>query len=449
VQAGFSSDIPAQASKGGYKVAEVYAEFNAPFIKDRPGAELLELNGSGRYSHYKTDSGHSFSHSVFKADLNWKPVNAIRLRASYAEGFRAPSIGELEGSPSRFDSQLDDPCSSASARAQRYNNDATVRANCTAQGVPVGGSSTGPNDQLSVITGGNEALHPETSTSYIMGVVVNPIRGFTAEMNWYNIKVKDAIQAVSAATTLERCVYQNDPLACANVTRSSGTGNVTQIRGILQNIAAIRTNGIDLNLAYRTRLSNMGDLGLTWNNTFLTKYDISTPTGTGNQLEHRAGVETGSPTQAFPKWKSIGAIDWNGFGWGATLTGRYTSSVKEILNNNNKMDSVFYTDLQIRWKPTINFFVNDLELAVGVNNMFNIHTPGCLSCDVSSNFDPNIYDTPGRYYYARISVKVGASHPAPAPYVAPPAPPPPPAAEPAPPPPPPPPPPAPAPERGK
>ena len=61
VQAGFSADIPALAAFGGYKVDEVYGEFDAPFIKDRPGAELLELEGSVRYSHYKKDPGRSGS----------------------------------------------------------------------------------------------------------------------------------------------------------------------------------------------------------------------------------------------------------------------------------------------------------------------------------------------------------------------------------------------------
>jgi len=447
VQAGFSSDIPAQASRGGYKVAEIYGEFNAPFIKDRPGAELLELNGSTRWSHYKTDSGGSFSHMVFKTDINWKPVNAIRVRASYSEGFRAPTIGELEGSPSRFDSAIDDPCSINSAQALRFSNDTNVRNNCISQGVPITGTTTAPTDQLSVITGGNEALKPETSKSYIMGVVVNPLRGFTAEVNWYNIKVSNAIQSVSAQTTLYRCVYQNDPLACSNVTRSAGTGNVTQIRGILQNIASLRTSGMDINFAYHTPLQNMGELGFTWNNTWLHKFDVSTPTATGNAVEKRAGVETGSPSQGYPKWKSIGIIDWNGFGFGATLTGRYVSQLKEILNNNSPLNSRFYTDAQLRWTPKINFFVNELTLAVGVNNLFDVKTPGCVSCD-TNNMDPTTYDTPGRYYYARIGVKLGAPREAPPVYTPPPAPPPPPAAEPAPPPPPPPPPPAPAPQRG-
>ena len=107
---------------------------------------------------------------VFKTDINWKPVNAIRVRASYSEGFRAPTIGELEGSPSRFDSAIDDPCSINSAQALRFSNDTNVRNNCISQGVPITGTTTAPTDQLSVITGGNEALKPETSKSYIMGV---------------------------------------------------------------------------------------------------------------------------------------------------------------------------------------------------------------------------------------------------------------------------------------
>ena len=412
VQAGFSSDIPAQRSGGGYNVAEVYGEFDAPFIKNRPGAELLELSGSMRFSHYKTlhdifdptSPINKFSHTTFKTDLNWKPVRAVRFRASYAEGFRAPTIGELFGSLSRFDAQIDDPCSSLSGAPRRFLNDATVRANCQAQGVPATGSASGPRDQLSVATGGNKLLKPETSKSFVVGGVVNPIPGFTAEMNWYNIKIKGAIQAVDPTTTLNRCVLQNDSLSCANVTRAPGSGNVVLIQGLLQNIAGIKTSGVDLNLAYTRPLPNMGTLGLTWNNTFLHKFDIATPSDTGNVITHQAGDELGTPTHAFPKWKSIGTIDWNGFGFGATLTGRYISHITEVTLNDHKIKSIFYTDAQLRWSPKFNFILHDIELAVGANNLFNVKTPGCESCDVSSNFDP-IYDTPGRYYYARIGVK--------------------------------------------
>jgi len=335
--------------------------------------------------------------------LNWQPVRAIRLRASWAQGFRAPTIGELEGDRSRFDSTIDDPCSRNSAQAQNYLNDTTVRANCTLQGVPAGGGFTAPSDQLSVVTSGNPLLKPETSESWVVGGVVSPIRGFTTELNWYNIKIKNAIQA-QGAPTLYRCVYTNDPLACSNISRSFGTGDVTQIRATLQNIALIRTSGIDLNLAYRRSFNGLGNFGLSWNNTFLHSFNVTIPTSGASIVEHRAGVETGSPSQGYPKWKSIGILDWDGFGFGATLTGRYVSGLKEILNNNSPLKSRFYTDAQLRWSPKLDFILHDIQLAVGVNNLFNVKAPGCVSCD-TNNFDPTTYDTPGRYYYARIGVK--------------------------------------------
>ena len=44
---------------------------------------------------------------------------------------------------------------------------------------------------------------------------------FSIEANYYNIKIKGAIQAVNANTTLEQCVFNNDANACALVTRTA------------------------------------------------------------------------------------------------------------------------------------------------------------------------------------------------------------------------------------
>ena len=79
--------------------------------------------------------------------------------------------------------------------------------------------------------------------------------------------------------------------------------------------------------------------------------------------------------------------------------------------------------------------MNDgVGFAIGVNNLFDKDPPGCITCGLN-NMDPTTYDIPGRYYYARVSVKMDTPRSAPPPYLAPP-PPPPPAVEAAPPPPP-------------
>jgi iron complex outermembrane receptor protein len=400
IQAGLGADIPAQATRGSYNVKEAYAELNAPILKGVAFADLLEVDGAVRFSDYST----SGSSTTFKASANWKPIKDLRLRGSWAEGFRAPSIGELFGTFSRFDSAFDDPCSVNSALPQNITNNATVLANCTAQGATVGaGASTVPDDQLSVITGGNRNLKPETSKSWVFGGVYSPgfVPRFSVEANWYNIKIDDAIQAFPAQTTVTNCVYNNDPTACARITRSTASGDIVGITSQLQNIAGIRTKGIDLNVAYRTSRTRAGTFGFTWNNTFLRNYDLILPVTGGTQTVSREGTEVGSPSQAFPKWKSIGILDWDGFGFGGTLTGRYIKNVTE--STGHDLGNKFYTDAQLRWSPKLNP-LSELGLAVGVNNLFDVKAPACFTCDVNG-FDPTTYDIPGRYYYARIGVK--------------------------------------------
>ena len=114
-----------------------------------------------------------------------------------------------------------------------------------------------------------------------------------------------------------------------------------------------------------------------------------------------AQAEQGSPSQGFPKWKSIGILDWDLASFGATLTGRYVSKLKE--QGGNVMKERFYTDVQLRFTPS--FGGDRLGFAVGANNVFNTKAPGCVTCDIN-NFDPTVYDLPGRYYYARASFKM-------------------------------------------
>jgi iron complex outermembrane receptor protein len=157
-----------------------------------------------------------------------------------------------------------------------------------------------------------------------------------------------------------------------------------------------------VNLAYRTARTSLGTFGFTWNNNFLRNYDILVPTATGTQKISREGTEQGSPDQAFPKWKSIGILDWDLANFGATLTGRYIKSVRETEADNNKLNSRLYTDLQLRW---FGIDENRFGFALGVNNLFDKDPPGCISCGLN-NFDPTTYDVPGRYLYARATVRM-------------------------------------------
>jgi iron complex outermembrane receptor protein len=352
-----------------------------------------------RLSEYST----SGSTTTFKGGINWKPFADLRLRGTYAQGFRAPSIGELFGTQSRFDENLDDPCSShANNQApQRFSNNAEIKAACIAAGVPANGSYQQANQQISVSTGGNEDLDAERSESWVVGGVYSPswLPRFSIEANWYKIKVEGAIQAIPRPTTVLNCLLTKDPATCALVERVNG--ELTEVQGFLQNIAAIKTKGIDVNLAYRGVETGIGRFGFTWNNTFLRNYDVIVPGPTGPQLLSREGSQVGSPAQAFPKHKSVGIVDLDWSNFGVTAIGRYVSKLEET--GGNVLDSVFYTDLQLRWfGPS---FDDRFNFALGVNNLFNKATPGCVTCE-SNNFSQSVHDIPGRYFYARVGFRM-------------------------------------------
>jgi iron complex outermembrane receptor protein len=393
VALGLGSDIPALPTRGGYNVNEAYAELRLPLLKDRPFFNRLELTGAVRYSDY-SESG---STTTFKAGLNWEPVEDLLFRGSWSEGFRAPTIGELFGTPSRFDQEIVDPCSAVGGVIP-----AAVRANCIAAGVPANGSYVQANPQLPVITGGNSALDPETSETWGFGAVWSPsfVPRLSLEANYFNIKLDNAIQAIDAEVLLGRCAENADAFSCAAITRSA-SGAVTQIRGLLQNIAGIETDGLDVSLNYRTGETGIGRFGLYWSSTFLFHYQVSVPATNGVTEIDLEGTERGSPDQAFPKFKSNAVLDWTmNDGFGASLTGRYIKGVDEA--DGNHLGSRFYTDIQLRWEPE-NW--NGFGFALGANNLFNVDPPPCGTCGLN-NLDPTTYDVPGTFYYAKVSWKM-------------------------------------------
>ena len=330
-----------------------------------------------------------------------------------------------------------------------FKTNATVRANCIAHGVPANGSYQEPPGQLPVITQGNLNLKPETSRSLNLGSVYAHSwngNGFSVEVDYHDIKVKNAISALDPNLTLNNCAFNGT--GCNLIVRTAN-GFVNEIDGTLQNLDSIHTKSIDTTLSYRTPQTGIGRFGLTANGSWLLKYVLVE--SNGFLLIDRRGTERGSPDQAYPKFKGNATIDWSLGDVGAAVTGRYIQSVSEInpiTGLPNILHSRFYVDAQLRW--TLPVLDHGLELTVGGNNLTNRDPPACFTCSIN-NFDPTTYDVPGQFFYGRISYKMGAPRPAPAAYTPPPAPPPPtPAAE-LPPPPPPPPapsPPAAAPERG-
>lgn len=400
IQAGLGSDIPAQAASGAFNVDEVYGEIRLPLIKDVTFLNLLELNGAVRHSNFSTFG----SNTTLTGGVVWKPVADLLLRGQYAESYRAATIGELFGAQSRFDQPLDDPCTSAAGGLFQAN--ATVRANCVANGVPANGSYVEPQGgQIGVLTGGNAGLSPETATTYLFGGVYSPEwarNGFASalslEVNYYDIKVDGAIASIPANVLLDRCAQTGDALSCAAVRRTSN-GFISSINGVLLNTGGIRTRGIDATFLLRTRDTGIGTFGLSVSGNYLLKYSETVPATDGSTVTDYTGTERGSPDQAYPHFKGQATIDWDLGIVAAAFTGRYIDNVVEI-QNGAELKNRFYGDVQLSFRPA--WMEQRFGLTLGINNVFDTDPPACSSCSLN-NYDPTTYDVPGRFGYVRLS----------------------------------------------
>jgi iron complex outermembrane receptor protein len=392
VVAGESSDIPAQPTSGGYNVTEFYGEVDAPILANEPFVYELGVSAALRWSDYSTFGEDQTS----QAGVRWRPIEDLLLRATWAEGLRAPSIGELFGSLSRFDQLLTDPCSD-----MLNTQPLEVQQNCIALGVPADGSYVQLNPQISVVTGGNPDLQPETSEGVTVGAVYDPqwaenaswTNGMTFEVNWNQIEVSDAIQPLNAQTQLNRCVFDLDPVSCTGITRT-GSGVINGFTNQLINIGSVETESVDLRVQYQSPDYSWGTINVTWVTNFLLEFTEFVPVAggfTGISLE---GTERGSPSQGFPEVKSTLVLDWTQDEYFASLTERYIDELVEQTGG-NKLAATWYTDAQIGWRG------DQYTLVAGVTNLFDEDPPGCVTCDLN-NYDPTVYDIPGRFGYVRV-----------------------------------------------
>ena len=152
------------SAQGRQTVTAGFFEIDAPF------ARSFDLNVSGRYDHYSQ----GYSHFSPKVGAKFTPVREFSLRATYSQGFRAPTFAEYN------------PASSYSGFSS-FNPPASFIA--AHQGNPAYTTSYNIGSGAQ----GNPDILPEVSRSFTVGTIVNPTRWLNVTVDYYNIRKSNLI----------------------------------------------------------------------------------------------------------------------------------------------------------------------------------------------------------------------------------------------------------------
>ncbi len=292
---------------GQYTVKEGYVEARLPIVEQAPGAYLLSVNGSYRYSDYSINQ----TTNSYGLGIEWAPVKDYKLRGTYQQAVRAPNIIELF-TPQGLNlfNTGSDPCGNAKGPPT-----ATL-AGCVASGLDPSKYGnpglTNPAGQYNFLQGGNANLAPETAKTYTVGLVMTPWTQFSATVDYWNIDLKDQISIIPSAQALNSCV--TDGTFCDLVHRDPVSGSLWRgdngyVIGTNINIGAQKTDGVDVTLNYNQPIQDWGSLGVTLVGTYLNTFETTPIPGGGSyDCAGLYGPTCGTP---LPVWRSKLRGTWN------------------------------------------------------------------------------------------------------------------------------------------
>jgi iron complex outermembrane receptor protein len=334
------SVLGGSSSDGSRNVSAFYAELSVPITKS------LEASLATRTDRY-SDFG---SATVPKAGVKWKVASNVALRATYAEGFRAPSLTETTQSPSTGFYSLRDPklCPDPSDTTNPQC-DASIRA----------------------ISGSNPNLKPEKSKSLTAGIVFEPTENVSLSFDAYKIKRRDEIASIDPDYLLA-----NESTYPGYVQRDPVTQEIEQLNLQYTNLGSTKVWGYDIELKARQDLGSAGRVGLTIVYNKMPRYLVA-------NVKDAPEVDYAG-TYSQPKERFKAGIDWDIGDWSTTLSGNYTGGFLRAFSPADlscpysggahpelcRVSAWSTADLYVAYKG-----IKNLTLSVNIDNIENREAP--------------------------------------------------------------------------
>ena len=360
---------------GDYSVTEGFAEVLLPLVQDLTYTRDLDVDAAVRETDYST----SGAVTTWKLGLNWQPSDDIRFRATRSRDIRAPNISDLfAGGVLSSNQSVTDPT---------HNNALTTGIN--------------------LITAGNPKLAPEISDALTMGFVITPtvLTGFSASVDYYYIKIHDAITALTAQQVVDECAGGNAEL-CSAIIRSPSSGLITQINASEFNLSEEVGRGVDAEIDYRRALRDLG-LGLPGNVSarLLGSYVMNHYTVDGTVKLTSVGVNSG--IVGLPRYRLLADFGYSVGPATATLTARSVSGgiydptlIQGVNISDNHIAGATFFDLYLGYNLPFSRLPGQLYFKI--ENLMNRSPPLVAGYGsqpyVQYGANPSLYDVLGRTF---------------------------------------------------
>ncbi|MEP0561828.1 MAG: TonB-dependent receptor [Qipengyuania citrea] len=425
---------------GSYNVKDFFGEVAIPVIEDSFVRDLT-LEAGGRYSDYSTAGGEF----TWKVGGTLTPIDGITYRGNYQRSSRAPNIGELfTPVVTQLSNLAVDPC----AGTNPVGN-AALTAACVSQIVAGGASQAAAQSlignilqpaagQINITTGGNPNVGVETATTWTVGAVFEPMYNLSFTIDYFNIKVEDAITTPTVNDLVGGCYdapSASNPF-CSLILRSATTGGLdgspNEVPGLLlslSNLGTIKTDGIDVSMRYRTSLTDDIGFRFSTDGTWTNRNEFqATPTSVNRECVSYYSVNCGSIQPEFVfntratfsfydeldvslLWRYLDGVEYEPLQRaesGDAFVGVLDESAGPVAGQEvdfNTIGAESYFDLSLRWAAAENF-----EFVVTVQNLLD-NKPTIVGSDIGStaynsgNIYPSTYDALGRRYAAAVKLR--------------------------------------------
>lgn len=399
------------ASEG---VTDYYTEVAVPLVVTGGGLfNRLDASLGYRHSEYELSGGAN----TYKIGLSASFLdNKLLVRGGYNRAIRAPGLNDLFYPSGVALDGTNDFCAGA-------NPEYTVEQ-CERAGVPASAYGTVPAnaaEQYYGLTGGNADLKPEVADTYTFGVAYEPIKNLNLAVDWYSIKIKDAIESIGFDTIQKLCMTED--LYCDLIHRNQNNGRYDLYLGspstssgyivdLAQNIGVEKREGIDFNVGYSFDLGP-GRVNTSFVGTYVLKaYSQSVAADASTGYDCKGLINTECFT---PKWRHIASAHYSWDRFDVGLRWRFIGSTEykdeftgERLTSNTYISGhggigdYNYFDL------SGNINLGAATWTIGINNIADKEPPmvgysGGINSGTSNAMDG--YDQVGRYFFTSLSFK--------------------------------------------